>query len=194
MAYRVFIADDSPSVLKAIHMAFQDSGYDLYTSQDGDEVMDIVKQVNPDAVVLGLSLPNRDGYALALELKALESMQEIPLILLQNAFEGVDENKLEKLEYAELVPKPFDSEDLAHRIRSLIGGTREIDSLPEEPDEVKVEGSVSEGQGDTVPPKTDLDTRIKDQIRQEVLEMERELEKRVKTRVAQEIKTWLRDR
>lgn len=194
VAYRVFIADDSPSVLKAIHMAFQDSGYDLYTSQDGDEVMGLIQQITPDAIVLGLSLPNRDGYVLVQELNSFESFQETPIILLLNAFEGADENKLEQLEYAELVQKPFDSEDLAHKIRALIGGTREIDSLPEEPDEVKSPEAGTEEKGDSSANTTELDTKIKEQIRQEVLDMERELEKRVKARISREIKTWLRER
>ena len=87
MAYRVLIADSSPSVLKTMHLAFQNSHYALYTTGDGGEVMGLLPQVKPDAIVLGLSLPRIDGYELARQLRKMKEFERIPLILLQAAFE-----------------------------------------------------------------------------------------------------------
>jgi DNA-binding response OmpR family regulator len=191
MAYRVLIADSSPSALKALHLAFHDSHYALYTSGDGDEVMGLLRQVKPDAIVLGLSLPRTNGYELARQLRRMKEFERIPLILLLGAFEELEEDQLADLEYDEIVSKPFDSEELAHRIRTLISGTRDPESLPEEPEPVRGE--------DTYPGSTPAgpssshsrDDQMQQQIKREVLEMERELEKRIAARIKAEIKAWL---
>jgi len=207
MSYRVFIADTSSSALRALHMSFQDSDYDLYTTQDGTLVMDLLQQVQPDAAVLALSLPGKNGYELAHLIKSQDQYRSLPLVLLQSAFEGLDEEGLEGLDYDGIVQKPFDSEALADRIRMLIGGTKTPDSLPEEPevlrppkDERTISPSLEEPTEDTssiesLMPREDtsLQERIQDQIRREMLEMERELEKRVAARVRAELKLWLQE-
>ncbi|MFA9452272.1 MAG: PleD family two-component system response regulator [Candidatus Aminicenantaceae bacterium] len=191
MAYRVLVADSSPSALKALHMAFQNSHYDLYTSADGSEVMGLLPQVNPDAIVLGLSLPHADGYELALQIRRMEEFARTPLVLLQAAFEEFDEARVIGLVYDEIVTKPFDSEELAHRIRTLISGTREPESLPEEPGPARVEDRVTEAAMPGTLHEHASDDMLRSQIKQEILAMERELEKRITARVKAEIKAWL---
>ncbi len=192
MAYRVFFADSSPSALKALHMAFQDSHYDLYTSQDGGEVLDLIRQVRPDAVVLGLALPKMDGFELALRFREIPEFQKTPLILVQPALADLDSTRLAELAYDELVIKPFDSEELAHKIRTLISGTRDPQSLPEEPGPIRSENSDTADiplLQQTGEPNSD--DEIVSRIKSEVLDMERELEKRIAARVKGEIKAWL---
>ena len=191
MAYRILVADSSPSALKALHLAFQNSHYDLYTSADGNEVMGLLAQVNPDAIVLGLSLPQADGYELALQIRQLEEFEHTPLILLQPAFEDLDEDRLTGLIYDEIVSKPFDSEELAHRIRTLISGTRDPESLPEEPGPARIEAGSTEGVISEAHSAHASDDTLRSQIKEEVLEMERELEKRISARVKAELKAWL---
>lgn len=192
MAYRVFIADSSPSALQAMHLAFQDSNYDLYTSREGSEALDLIRQIKPDAIVLALRLPNGDGYEIARALRDLPDCAQTPLILLQAAGEEIEEGRLSGLDYAEIVGKPFDSEELAYKVRSLISGTREPESLPEEPEPVNT-GQGPRGEvASVIPPKgPDAGDSVRRQIRHEILEMERELEKRIAARVKAEIKAWL---
>ncbi len=112
MPYKIFAADSSPSALKALHLAFQDSNYDLYTSEDGIEALEILMQIDPDAIVLGLSLPRKDGYEIGGFLKKGEQFKDKPLILLQAVFQEPDEEKLKSLKYDKLFKKPFDSEEV----------------------------------------------------------------------------------
>lgn len=192
MAYRVFFADSSPSALKMLHMAFQDSNYDLYTSHDGREVLDLIRQVRPDAVVLGLILPHADGFELALRFREIPEFQKTPLILLLPALADLDTTRLSELDFDEVVLKPFDSEELAHKIRTLISGTRDPQSLPEEPGPIRPE--ISDTQDIPALLQTgeaNMGDEISRRIKLEVLDMERELEKRIAARVKGEIKAWL---
>lgn len=183
MPFKIFAADSSTSALKALHLAFQDSNYDLYTSEDGVEALEILMQVEPDAIVLGLSLPKRDGYEISGFLKQGEQFVDTPLILLQDAFQEPDEEKLKSIKYDKLFKKPFDSEVVASAIRKLVGENKTPDTLPEEPDIQEVQediiekDTVNEGSGKK------LEEVVEEKVKQEILQMERELEKRIIARL-----------
>ena len=187
MAYKVFMADSSTSAIKAVHLAFQESGVDLYTAQDGAEVMDIVRKISPDAIVLALSLPNKDGYEIAFELTREDQFKETPLLLIQGIFEDLDKSRIEDLEYTEIVQKPFDSEMLVSKLQTLIGQAIDPDTLPEEPEngQLSRENKEDEYLGSRVMP--DPDEKLAGKIKQEILGLERELEKRITSRVKAEV-------
>jgi len=150
-----------------------------------------VHQIKPDAIALGLSLPQKDGYEIARMIRDVPDFKQTPIILLCGAGEDVEEKRLSGLDYAEIVVKPFDSEELAHRIRSLISGTQDPESLPEEPEPVSDQGASA---GTALPPEPaepEAGEALVARVRQEILEMERELEKRIAARVKAELKAWL---
>jgi DNA-binding response OmpR family regulator len=172
-------------------MAFQDSIYDVFTAGDGGEVLDLIRQIKPDAIVLGLSLPSIDGYEITRRLNAADEFEGIPLVLLRAVYEEVDEARLQDLRFDELVSKPVDSEELAHRIRTLISGTRDPESLPEEPESVSpADREIPDASRPGTEP-VGSDAGLWRRIRREILDVERELEKRVAARVKAEIKAWL---
>jgi DNA-binding response OmpR family regulator len=184
MGYKIIVADDSPSAQKLIQMAFSAAELDVIPFNDGQQVMDSLSQINPDAIVLNLSLPQKTGYELGEYIRGREEFDQVPLVLLKESFEPVDKERLETFEYDELVQKPFDSEALAQKLQAFIEARKVPNTLPEEP--VWREKSTAEL-------KVELDENIRDMVKHEVLEVERELEKRIKAKLLAELKMWLID-
>ena len=182
MNYKILVADDSPSIQKLIQMSFPDTEFEIFPFSDGQEVLDSLSQINPDAILLNLSLPERDGYELGEHIKNQEALSQVPLILIKEAFEPLDKERLNTFEYDQLIQKPFDSDALVQRVRILIEERKIPMTLPEEP--VWDEGS-------TVAMKVELDERVRELVKKEILGVQRELEKRIKARVLAELKMWL---
>ena len=132
MSYRVIIADASPSVQKAVQMAFPERGFEIYPFEDGNEVLESLGRINPDAVLVSLSLAGRDGYDIGAFLKGQEGHQNTTLILLKGTFEPVDAGRLAGLDYDRIVQKPFDSESLADAVLELVDKKNAPSTLPEE--------------------------------------------------------------
>ncbi len=215
MAYRLIVAHDSPSIQKAIQMAFPASEFEIFTFTDGLEAMGSVGQIKPDAVLLNLSLPQKNGYEVAHFLKSQEEFNQASLFLLKGAFEVLDTERITGLSYDEIIEEPFDSERLARMVLDTIEGKRDPQTLPEEPllDEIPVVQqnieSVDENFEKEMPsadsrqkieklPRafseelgTGTEERLRNLARQEVLGVEKELEKRLKTQVLADIKDWL---
>ena len=184
MGYKIIVADDSPSTQKLIQMAFSAAEFDVFPFTDGQQVLDALNQIDPDGILLNLSLPEKDGYELGKHIREDERFDQVPLVLLKEAFEPVDKERLEAFEYDELVQKPFDSEALAQKLQAFIEGRKIPNTLPEEP--VWEEKSDFES-------KIELNENVRDLVRHEILEAERELEKRIKARIITELKMWLID-
>ncbi len=182
MGYKIIVADDSPSTQKLIQMAFSAAELDVFPFSDGQQVMDSLSQIDPDGILINLSLPQKDGYELGKHIRGKDKFDQVPLIMLKEAFEPLDKERLEAFEYDELIQKPFDSEALAQKLQALIEGRRVPNTLPEEP--VWEEESSAGLNGE-------LNENIRDLVKREILEVERELEKRIKARILAELKMWM---
>ncbi|UCC39423.1 MAG: response regulator [Candidatus Aminicenantes bacterium] len=215
MAYKLIIAHDSPSIQKAIHMAFPASKFDLIIFEEGTDIMKALSQIKPDAVLLNLSLFQKDGYKIGRFLKGREEFKQTSLFLLKGAFEPLDAEKMAGLEYDKIIEEPFDSEKLAEMVQDTIEGKKDPQTLPEEP--LPKETHVAPQAVELEPKKFDPGTsspesrpkagthapaasneldagkeeKLRSIVRQEILEVERELEKRLKTQVFVEIKEWV---
>jgi DNA-binding response OmpR family regulator len=182
MPYKLLVAHTSPSVLKAILAAFPEPDYEVHQFRNGVEVIEELNQVSPDAILLSLSLHQENGYEIGRHLKEQEKFKQIPLILLYGAFESVNEELTKGSSYDELVQEPFDSEKLTQTILELIERRKGPQTLPEEP---ALDGELYE-EGRIV-----LEEDIKEFVRKEIYEVERELEKRIRSRVLAELKNFL---
>lgn len=94
--------------------------YQCFTASDGEEGVEKAKQIVPDIIISDLMMPKMNGFEVAQTLKAEVATNHIPLILLtakgdkQSRIRGWKENADEYL------TKPFDSEELIHRVKNLL--------------------------------------------------------------------------
>lgn len=132
MAYKIIVADPSPSVQRTIQLAFPEPEFRLYPVEDGAGLLDAAGEVRPDAVLLSLSLPGRDPGELGRLLRAREDLRRVPLIFLRGTFEAPD-LPAALSDHDGIVQKPFDSERLAATVRELIEARAVPLTLPEEP-------------------------------------------------------------
>jgi len=200
MPYKVILADASPSVQKVVQMAFSEPDFEVHTIEDGLQTIDSLARINPDAVLLSLALPSRDGYDVGRYLRSREEFRKAGLILLKNAFEPVDGERLRGLDYDEIVQKPFDSEGLARLVREIVDRKKTPHSFPEE---ALIEESSAAGvlplfkEEEFIPPPLsspsgdEVEEKVRNMLRDEILSVERELEKRIKASLRTEFKEWL---
>jgi DNA-binding response OmpR family regulator len=190
--YKIIVADPSPSVQKAAQLVFAEPEFRVFAYEDGASLLESVAGVGPDALIVSLTLPGRDGYDVARTLRSRKELATVPLIGLRGSFECIDSDRNAPSDYDEVLPKPFDSERLAAVVRELIARKTGPSSLPEEPVWPDESGasrpasavSATTGSGVSVP-------AVKAIVREEIGGMEREIEKRVRARVLADVKEWI---
>ncbi|MBE3124552.1 MAG: response regulator [Acidobacteria bacterium] len=194
MPYRIIVADPSPTVQKTVQLVFAEPEFRVFAFEDGASLLESVADVRPDALLVSLTLPGRDGYEVGRTLRSRKELETVPLIGLKGTFESLDTDRNPPADYDEVVQKPFDSERLAAVVRELIARKTGPLSLPEEP-LWPAAGGDSGAPAPAAPVKTGpadaADQGLKDWVREEMVGMEREIEKRVRARVVADLKEWM---
>jgi len=174
MTYKVVVADNSPSALKAAEMALAGPEFEVYAFDDGLEAIEAIRDIRPDAVLVGFSLPSKDGPEIAAYVRSEEGGRQTALFYLRGAFEPVDVGKIAQGNHDGIIQKPFDGETLSGSLREMIDRKKDLPSLPEEPalEEVtapeKQPEKPASGSGPLGAP-ADLDDRIRAIIQEEIL-------------------------
>jgi CheY-like chemotaxis protein len=67
----VLIIDDDPDLLQLMTTAFARAGYKAYAASNGRAGVQLLGQVGPDLVVTDIVMPQKEGIAVIIEVKAL---------------------------------------------------------------------------------------------------------------------------
>src|SRR5262249_24894999 len=71
MPPRILIVDDEEAVCWSLRRAFEGEGYRVAVAASAEEALGLARREPPDAVVLDVRLPGRDGLAALAELRRL---------------------------------------------------------------------------------------------------------------------------
>lgn len=189
MPYKIIVADPSPSVQKAAPLVFPEPEFRVFVFDDGASLLESVAGIGPDALVVSLTLPGREGYDVARTLRSRKELTSVPLVGLRGSFECVDSDRNAPSDYDEVVAKPFDSDRLAAVVRELIARKTGPASLPEEP--VWPGGTSASGATPAAAPGPSPAPDVRALVREEIGDMEHEIEKRVRARVLADLEKWI---
>ena len=123
--FRVVLIDDDPDLRHLIKVTLEfTAGWEVATASNGADGIELVKKLNPDAVVADVMMPMMDGYEVCHRLKQDPRSVAIPVVLL-TARKELDDAQIEASGAAGVLFKPFEPDELAARIRQLCGGTND---------------------------------------------------------------------
>lgn len=95
-------------------------GYRVLEASDGYQALECIPALQPDLILLDISMPGMDGFEVCRRLKQDETTRLIPVIFLT----ALDDRRtrLQGIEVGgdDLLTKPFDSLQLSARVRSLV--------------------------------------------------------------------------
>lgn len=81
---KVLIVEDEQTLLKTIEFAVKDKGYETITAMDGEEASRLIAEEKPDAILLDILLPKKNGLDVLKDMKDDEATANIPVLLLTN--------------------------------------------------------------------------------------------------------------
>ena len=124
MASRVLIADDEANLLISLEYLLQRQGYEVSMARDGDQAMSMIRQQQPDLVVLDASMPGQSGYEVCQQVRADPALRQVRIVMLSAKARATDIAKGKALGADAYIVKPFSTEDLVNQVRLLLGAER----------------------------------------------------------------------
>jgi two-component system, OmpR family, KDP operon response regulator KdpE len=116
----VLVVDDEPQIVRALTTNLRGAGYDVVTSETGEDALAQAATRAPDAVILDLVLPDMTGTEVC---RHLRGWSDVPVIVLSAV--GDESAKIAALDAGadDYVTKPFGIAELLARLRAALRRT-----------------------------------------------------------------------
>ncbi len=116
----ILLADDEANLRILVRTTLDDPEYCILEAADGTAALDLVRQKQPDLLVLDWMMPGINGIELAKTLRQDPSTAHIPIILLTARGQETDKAQGHSLgAYAYLV-KPFSPLELRQKVQEAL--------------------------------------------------------------------------
>ena len=121
---KIMVVDDNKEFVKILgtYINSENDMEVICSSYDGLNVTSLIKEYNPDVLLLDIIMPEKDGLAVLEEIH--EKIENKPLVVMMSAIgqERITQKAL-SLGAMYYVVKPFDLATLTDRLRELVGNT-----------------------------------------------------------------------
>ena len=115
----ILVIDDEVFNLRLLtHML--GSEYTIYAAKDGQTGIETAKEHRPDLILLDIIMPEMNGYETLAALKASAETKNIPVIIISGIDTEEEKEKELLSQAADCIHKPFDTEIVKSKVRSLI--------------------------------------------------------------------------
>ena len=127
----IYFVEDDKSINEAVYYTLKSSGFDVMGFDKPSLFWNEIKNHIPDLIILDIMLPEEDGLQILRKLRAKESTQNVPVIMLTAKDSEYD--KVIGLDSGadDYMTKPFSMLELVSRIRALLRRTTSKENVKE---------------------------------------------------------------
>lgn len=125
----ILVVDDDPTICMVASAHLRQTGYQVLLAENGQHMLDMLEDVQPDLILLDVDMPVLDGFQACRQLKVQAHTKHIP-VLMMTGLEG--DSSIEKaysVGATDFIAKPVNWLLLKQRIRFMLRATRAIRAL-----------------------------------------------------------------
>jgi len=111
--WTILIVDDEPDNLGVARKVLQFNGAEVHIARNGLEGLSVLENITPSFVLLDLSMPEMDGWAMFKSIRSKNNFQQMPIIALTAHAMSGDKERVLEAGFDGYIAKPF-------RIQSLL--------------------------------------------------------------------------
>ena len=116
----VYFIDDSATMREVIKIAFRRENFNVIACGDAQSAIAQFEQNRPDVVITDVIMPDQDGFSVCSEIKQHPNYSDIPVVLMSGVVNKSVADRAVSVRADELIRKPFQPQELIHRVKSLL--------------------------------------------------------------------------
>ncbi|WP_125776240.1 response regulator transcription factor [Antribacter gilvus] len=118
---RLVVVDDEPNIRELLSTSLRFAGFEVHAAADGNGALQLVRDLEPDLVVLDVMLPDMDGFTVTRRMR--ETGRHTPVVFLTARDDTQDKVQGLTVGGDDYVTKPFSLEEVVARIRAVLRRT-----------------------------------------------------------------------
>ena len=121
MTNKILVVEDNPMIQEILVERLLLRKFEVIVANNGIEGIEAAQKSQPDLILMDISLPLRDGWEATQRIRAIQSIQNVPIIALTAHALVEDRNKSLAIGCNDFETKPINFSQLISKIESLIG-------------------------------------------------------------------------
>jgi CheY-like chemotaxis protein len=117
---RILLADDSPHAQRMGELILREEGYEVVTITDGATVLLRLADVDPDLILVDVTMPTKSGYEICEFVKNSLRYVHTRVVLLAGALDPVDDEEVRRVHADGVLQKPFESSLVLETVKPLL--------------------------------------------------------------------------
>ena len=117
---RILVVDDDPKFLHFLSELLIGAGYDVHCTGEPLRTVEMAEVLGPDLVILDISMPGKDGFQLARDLRANRKTKSARIMFLTGHPVPTNPEKVKELKGIAYLRKPFQSTNLIRILKTLL--------------------------------------------------------------------------
>lgn len=119
---KIAIIEDDPTINQMYRMKFEATGFDVQLADNGRRGVELVKDFQPDLILLDLQMPEMNGEAALKEIRSHDWGKDIPVIILTNMGEEESPKELKAMNIDSYIVKAdLTPSQVVDRAKSALG-------------------------------------------------------------------------
>jgi two-component system, OmpR family, response regulator RpaA len=121
----VLLVEDDDNVALTVERCLRRENYKVTLASSGTEALQVSRRRTPDLILLDVTMPGMDGYAVCREIRNDATLEQIPIIFLTARTR--DEDRISGFQAGadDYINKPFNLEELLLRVRAVLRRTQD---------------------------------------------------------------------
>lgn len=119
----ILVVEDSDEIRELLGFVLEAEGYRVLALEDGRDVIETVRAIQPVLITLDLALPGKDGWAIVRELQEDEQTRDVPILVI-SAFTRELDAPLRR-QVARVISKPFYITQVVTEVEDILTGRRQ---------------------------------------------------------------------
>lgn len=116
----VLLADDDAHITFIVARKLDMAGFTVFMASDGEEALEMARDLKPDIVVTDLQMPHMSGLELCKAMRKSTETAEIPVIMLTARGYVLEDDQVAETNIRRIMSKPFSAREVLAEICSIL--------------------------------------------------------------------------
>lgn len=113
----ILVVDDDPEIVRLLNITFSVFQFKMVSTHSGFQLIELVRDLNPDVILLDISLPDASGLDL---ISTIREFSDVPIIMISAHTSDLEKVTSLSLGADDYVVKPFSVAELVARVQRLL--------------------------------------------------------------------------